>query len=352
MIRVLVVDDSAYMRYVLRNNLEMDPDIKVVETARDGIDALAKIAALKPDVVTLDLEMPRMDGFTALKRIMADCPVPVIIISSLTQEGADATIRALRLGAVDFVPKPIEGILDIRSVREELSSKIKHVSGVSVSRLKMLSSTPTAKWNKVGSRYRDCHQVVVIGTSTGGPRALHEVMSRIPASLPAGVLIVQHMPPGFTRSLSLRLDEVSPLRVKEAEEGDIVQAGQALVAPGGYHMAVATTREIELNQKPPEHGVRPAVDVTMEAAARVYGPATIGVILTGMGRDGTRGAGLIRRAGGCVIAEDESTCVVHGMPRCAKEAGVVDKVVPLDQVAGEVAAAAERKQFTHSATSF
>ncbi|MDA8187399.1 MAG: chemotaxis response regulator protein-glutamate methylesterase [Dehalococcoidales bacterium] len=366
MVRVLIVDDSAYMRYVLRNNLDADPDITVVDTARDGLDALDKIAALKPDVVTLDLEMPRMDGFAALKRIMAEFPTPVIILSSLSQEGADATIRALRLGAVDFVPKPIGKALSFEAVREELLGKIKQFSGLNTAKLgtpqlrQSLSrsqtktgpdASPVAKNIGLGSRGRDCRRVVVIGTSTGGPRALHEVVPQLPASLPAGVLIVQHMPPGFTRSLAQRLNDLSPLEIKEAEPGDVVQPGLALVAPGNYHMTVSRTGVIALDQRPPEHGVRPAVDVTMETTSEVYGGAAIGVILTGMGCDGTRGAKLIKEAGGQIVAEDESTCVIYGMPRSVIEAGVADRIAPLHRVADEIVDLVEGKNAVRSASS-
>lgn len=352
MVRVLIVDDSAYMRYVLRKGLDEDPDITVVDSARDGGDALAKIASLKPDVVTMDLEMPRMDGFEALKRIMAGFPVPVIILSSLTQDGADATVRALRLGAVDFVPKPTGGALDFQSVRHELVGKIKQVAGLHFSKLGMPRTVPTIERAKSGpgGRARESRGVVVIGSSTGGPRALHEVVPSLPASLPVGVLIVQHMPPGFTRSLAQRLDEISCLKVKEAQPGDAVQPGLVLLAPGNYHLKVSRGGHISLDQSPSQHGVRPAVDVTMETAAEAYGPGCTGAILTGMGVDGTRGAALIKRAGGMIIAEDESTCVIYGMPRSAVEANVVDRVVPLEKVAGEIASLVSMKRPATRAT--
>ncbi|MCL5958635.1 MAG: chemotaxis response regulator protein-glutamate methylesterase [Chloroflexi bacterium] len=353
MIKVLVVDDSAYMRYVLRTNLDADPDITVVDTARDGLDALAKIAALKPEVITLDLEMPRMDGFAALKRIMAEFGLPVIILSSLSQEGADATIKALRLGAADFVPKPAAGGMGFQDIRAELLSKIKGVRGLNTSKLQVTEHmvAPRSR-SAVKMQARACNGVVVIGTSTGGPRALHEVVPHLPASLPLGVLIVQHMPPGFTKSLSQRLDEVSALTVKEAEQGDIVQAGVALLAPGNYHMTVVKNGTISLDQEPPRHGVRPSVDATMESVAQVYGPASLGVILTGMGCDGTQGAKAIKEAGGHIIAEDESSCVIYGMPRSAVEAGVVDRIAPLVRVPGEIVALTDvRRSFRTVAAS-
>ncbi|MCL5025275.1 MAG: chemotaxis response regulator protein-glutamate methylesterase [Chloroflexi bacterium] len=351
MIRVLVVDDSAYMRYVLRNTLASDPSIDVVDAARDGLDALAKIASLKPDVVTLDLEMPRMNGFEALKRIIAEFPLPVIILSGLSQEGADATIQALRLGAVDFVPKPTNGSLGLQSVREALLTKIKQVAGLDASKLRVPGPHPPAGQSKAEERGQSsgCASVVVIGTSTGGPRALHDVVPQLPASLPAGVLIVQHMPPGFTRSLAKRLDDLSALQVKEAEPGDVVRPGVALVAPGNYHMSVSKRGAIGLDQRPPEHGVRPAVDVTMDSAAQVYGPAALGVVLTGMGCDGTRGARQIKAAGGRVIAEDASSCIIYGMPRSVVEAGLADKVVSLEMVASEIVALTKGKSTSQAA---
>ncbi|MCL5960866.1 MAG: chemotaxis response regulator protein-glutamate methylesterase [Chloroflexi bacterium] len=345
MIKVLVVDDSAYMRHVLKTNLNADPEITVVDTARDGLDGLAKVEALKPDVVTMDLEMPRMDGFEALKTIMSRMPLPIIILSSLSQEGAEATLRALRLGAVDFVPKPLGGGLNFDMVRDELLGKIKQVAGLHISKLRTPPPPAVARIHReMVCPTRETNGIVVIGTSTGGPRALYEVVPLLPSSLPTGVLIVQHMPPGFTRSLAQRLDDVSALKVKEAEQGDTVQAGMAFLAPGNFHMTVSHGGSIDLNQGPPQHGVRPAVDVTMETAAATYGHSTIGVVMTGMGCDGTRGSKLIRGAGGKIIAEDEGTCVVYGMPRSVVEAGLADRVVPLGKIAREIVVLAEGRR--------
>lgn len=340
MIRVLIVDDSAFMRHVLRNSLAADPEIQVVDTARDGLDGLAKIASLQPDVVTLDLEMPRMDGFEALQRIMQEMPRPIIMLSSLTQAGADATIRALRLGAADFVPKPASGGLNIEAMKGVLLGKIKQAASIDVRKLRSRPAWPVhgpaQKRPTPASLDVECHRVVVIGTSTGGPRALHEVVPRLPANLPAGVLIVQHMPPGFTRSLAQRLDEVSQLTVKEAEVGDVLRTGMALMAPGNYHMTIDRQGRIRLDQGPQQHGVRPAVDATLESVAQAYGSGTVAAILTGMGSDGTRGAKLIKAAGGKVIAEDRSSCVIYGMPRAVVEAGAADRVATLDKMADEI----------------
>ncbi len=341
-IRVLVVDDSAFMRYVISKELSADPTIQVVGMARDGLDALQKIAQLRPDVVTMDLEMPRMDGLTALERIMRETPVPVILLSSWTQEGAAVTIRGLELGAADFVPKPsVVQATTSDSVWHQLIAKVKSAGALDGRRLgakgrfaprrpeEVPVSLPTRTAGKAD-------RVVVIGSSTGGPRALFEVVPRLPADLPAGVLLVQHMPPGFTRSLAGRLNDVSHLSVREAADGDQVQTGVALLAPGDFHLTVRRGGRVALEKSPAVHGVRPSVDVTMEAAASIYGAATVGVVLTGMGVDGTSGSLAIRRAGGVVMAEDEATCVVYGMPRSVWEAGAANRVLRLEAMAGAI----------------
>jgi two-component system chemotaxis response regulator CheB len=332
-IRVLVVDDSAFIRHILAQRLEADPDITVVGRAYDGLDALAQIPALKPDVVTLDVEMPKMDGLTALRRIMSECPTPVIMLSAYTQQGARATIQALMRGAVDFVPKPTTQT-SIRDVIEELIIKVK-IAAVTPTSPHISPPTPpppqTARTTPRPLRRDD--PVIVVGTSTGGPRALRQILSELPSDLPAALVMVQHMPPSFTNALAQRLDESSPLTVKEAENGDRLARGLALLAPGNFHLELDGRRRVSLNQKPRRNGVRPAVDVSMESAVEHYGSAVIGVVLTGMGSDGTTGAHSIKAAGGQVIAEHESTTAVYGMPRSVIEAGLVDRVVPLPQVA-------------------
>ncbi len=347
-VRVLVVDDSAFMRYVISKELSADPSIQVVGMARDGLDALQKIPQLRPDVVTMDIEMPRMDGLTALDKIMREMPVPVILLSSWTQEGAAFTIRGLELGAADFVPKPsaIQATTS-DSVWHQLIGKVKSASSLDGRRLggrgrPRAAAAPMAVTSQPSSVQAQpkglakAERVVVIGTSIGGPRALFEVVPRLPADLPAGVLLVQHMPPGFTRSLASRLNDVSHLPVREASEGDHVLTGSALLAPGDFHMTVRRGGRIALEKSPPVHGVRPSVDITMEAAASVYGASTFGVVLTGMGVDGTSGSLAIRRVGGQVVAEDESTCVVYGMPRSVVEAGAANRVVRLEAVADAI----------------
>lgn len=347
-VRVLVVDDSAFMRRVITQLLASDPDIAVVGTARDGQEAVEKVLALKPDVVTLDIEMPRLDGYGALQELMARAPVPVVMVSSQTQAGAEATIRALTLGAVDFVAKPSGPIsLDMDRVRDELVLKVKAATRAQVRPRRVLAELPpvrrdpppgagpAARGSGTGGREPQegpppC--LVVIGCSTGGPGALHQVIPRLPGGLDAAVVVVQHMPPGFTRSLAGRLDGLAALRVKEAEDGDRLRRGLALVAPGGRHLVVAGPDHVRLTDDPPQHGVRPAVDPTLESAARHFGSRLLAVILTGMGFDGSRGALAVRRAGGRCVAEHPSTCVVYGMPRAVVEMGLADQVLPVHDI--------------------
>ncbi len=339
-IRVLVVDDSAFMRHTLAKNLNAHPSITVVGKARDGLDALHQIKALQPDVVTLDVEMPRMDGLTALRRIMAECPTPVIMLSAFTQRGARATIKALMRGAVDFVPKPAASA-DIQSVIRELIIKIRIAAATPTSATPYPPPTtpppPVPPPPKVEPRpLRQGDPVVVIGASTGGPRALQQVLADLPADLPSAVVLVQHMPPSFTRALAQRLDENSPLIVREAGQGDRLERGVALLAPGNYHLKLNGRKRVSLDQGPRRNGVRPALDVSMETAAAIHGASTIGVVLTGMGTDGTSGARHIKAAGGRIVAEDQSTSTVYGMPRSVIEAGLVDHIVPLPDVASKI----------------
>jgi two-component system chemotaxis response regulator CheB len=337
-IRVMVVDDSAFMRYTITQRLAEAQDLSVVGTARDGEEALSLIPKLNPDVITLDVEMPRLNGLSTLRQIMTRFPRPVIMLSSLTCEGASETIQALTWGAVDFIAKPASKA-NIEAVMDELIGKIRRAPRARILPLGAYrTEAPPAESKRTSLSRRDARRVgpqdkvVVIGASTGGPRALSTVVPRLPQDLPAAVLIVQHMPAGFTRSLAERLDAESAIVVKEASHGDRLEVGQALVAPGGFHLVLDGSGEIALNQKDPVHGVRPAIDVTMASVVQRYGRRTIGVILTGMGSDGSHGSVLIHAAGGRVIAEDESSCVVWGMPRSVAEAGAADVVVPLPEV--------------------
>lgn len=342
-ITVLIVDDSAFARSVIGKKLDAHPDIKVVGFAKDGVEAVEQVQALKPDVVTMDVSMPRLDGLGALERIMKDFPTPVVMLSALTGEQTQTTIAALELGAVDFYLKPaMSSPTGAPGADLELVEKIKLAAAVPAARLRRmaawnrthrLGAPPPARSVERATRMR---RVVVIGTSTGGPRALAELIPALPRDLQASFLVVQHMPPMFTRSLAERLNNESSLDVKEAEEGDQISPGRVLLAPGGYHMTVAKTGLVALNQEPPECAVRPAVNVTMASAARFFGRSVLGVVLTGMGSDGTRGAAVIKAAGGQVIVEAESTCAVYGMPKSVVDAGHADKAVPLNRVAEEI----------------
>jgi two-component system, chemotaxis family, protein-glutamate methylesterase/glutaminase len=342
-LRVLVVDDSAFMRKVISDLLQGDPTITVVATARDGQDGVEKAALLQPDVITLDIEMPRLDGYGALREIMSRRPTPVVMVSSLTREGAEATVRALALGAVDFVAKPSGAIsLNMHVAREELVTKVKAAAGATPRYRRVLGDLPplrreTKRAQPLADTGGIARRLVVIGCSTGGPGALHQIIPRLPADLAAGVLVVQHMPPGFTRSLAGRLDEIAAIPVKEAGEGDRVTAGRVLVAPGGFHMLVSEHGEIRLNQEAPLHGVRPAVDKTLESATALWKQNLVGVILTGMGYDGAKGMVGVKKAGGRTIAEDASTCVVYGMPKVVVEMGAADQVLPVHEIADAIA---------------
>ncbi len=336
-IRVLIVDDSAFARFVVARQIETDPELVVAGFARDGIEAIAKTHELQPDVITLDIEMPRMDGLTALKQLMTERPTPVVMLSTLTGKGTDATIRALELGAVDFFlkasttnPVGTDGI-------NELVTKIKTASRIKVVPLKPPSTRITSPGKKAEAPARRAEQVIVIGSSTGGPKALYQIVPLLPADLPAALLFVQHMPAGFTRSLAERLNQLTLIDFKEAQAGDVLYNGRAYLAPGGYHMIMNKKGVIDLNQAPPVCGVRPAIDVTMASAVAVYGSAVVGVVLTGMGSDGTHGTTLIRQAGGYVIAEDESTCTIYGMPKSVIEAGNANAVYPLHEIPAQIA---------------
>jgi two-component system chemotaxis response regulator CheB len=332
-IRVLVVDDSPFIRHVLAKYLDAEPEITVVDQARDGEDALKKVKALSPDVVTLDVDMPRMDGLAALQRIMAEHPTPVIMLSALTQQGASVTIQALMRGAVDFVPKPAMST-NIYNAVEDLIGKIKAIAGIPLAPVPLPSAPAYADRSHKGPLpLQDGDPVIVIGASTGGPRALHHVLSDLPADLPAAVVLVQHMPTGFTGPLAQRINQHTSLAVQEAAAGDRLGRGLALLAPGDFHLRFKSRKQVVLDQGPRRNHLRPAVDVSIESAVEHFGPDVIGVVLTGMGSDGTDGARQIKAAGGKVIAEHESTSVVYGMPRSVVEAGLADLVLPLPRVA-------------------
>jgi two-component system chemotaxis response regulator CheB len=337
-IKVLVVDDSAVMRKLISDILERSPDIEIVGTARDGTDALTKARSLRPNVITMDIEMPKMDGLTALQHIMVENPIPVIMVSAMDKRQADITIKALDLGAVDFIPKTSGTLsLDMDKMGDTLISKVKIAARIKPRKKKEIKVAPVS-FPKF--RIKKYGRVVAIGASTGGPKAIPEVLCRLPSNLPAGILIVQHMPEGFTRSFAERLNWYTSLEVREAEEGDEIEPGTVLIAPGNLHMEVKKNR-VHLTDGPHVNNVRPSVDVLMKSTARIYGPGCIGVLLTGMGADGAQGMKEIKNCGGRTIAQNEKTSIVYGMPKAAVELRVVDRVVPLQNIARDIIYALE-----------
>ena len=334
-IRVLVVDDSALMRKLIPNILSRDPDIEVVGTAMDGAFALKKIEELHPDVVTLDLEMPRVDGMETLRLIMRRGPMPVILFSTHSKEGAHVTFKALALGAIDFVAKPKEaagGNLD--SIAHVLIDKIKVAKRASGRRLLSPPVDETPAVRTKGSRPAVApNRIIAVGVSTGGPNALQYMFSQIPGDFPASILVVQHMPEGFTEMFARRLDECCALDVQEAKSGDLLIAGRVLICPGNRHMMVRRMPRGDvavLNDSPAVNGHRPSVDVLFHSVAQDFGPMAVGVLMTGMGEDGAEGLGAMRSAGAMTIAQSEDTCVVSGMPRAAILKGYAAKILPLE----------------------
>ncbi len=332
-VRVLVVDDSAIMRKLIVDILKEEPGIEVVGTAKDGREAIQKAKELRPDVITLDIEMPVMDGLTALRILRRELPhIKVIMFSSLTQEGAKATIEALSLGAYDFVPKPsTKSFLEsVKKIKQELVPKIKSV--VPLERIKPIFKPTAEPAKKVRPGN---YKVLGIGVSTGGPQTLMQIIPKLPGNFPAPILIVQHMPPLFTKQLADRLNALSALTVKEAVEGEPVKERMVYIAPGDYHMVVkkyGASVRIHLHQGPPRNFCRPSVDELFDSLAEVYDGSTLALVLTGMGSDGRDGAKKIKEAGGTVLAQDAESCVVFGMPRAVIEAGLADEVVNLSQI--------------------
>ena len=341
---MLVVDDSALMRMMVSKMFEEDAEIEVVGTARNGLDALTRIGKLDPDVVTMDIEMPELDGLSTLRRIMNECPRPVIMLSSLTTEGADATVDALRHGAFDFLAKPGIRAGDLSEVAGELVAKVKLAARTSVHRLQgtpiQQTAHPLRLSRKVAtSQTSKVTQVVAIGTSTGGPRALDAVLSCLPKTMPCPILIVQHMPPKFTRSLATRLDGSSAIHVVEAEHHQVLENGMAYIAPGDFHMTVSGRDgqyRIILNQDPKRNKHRPSVDVLFESLALLPNIPRHLVLMTGMGKDGAVGMMKAKKAGASTLAESERTSVVYGMPKAAVELGCVDRIVLLPEIGQEL----------------
>jgi len=329
-IKLLIVDDSLFMQRILSDLFQSDNQISVIGTARDGEDALSKIASLHPDVVTMDVEMPKMDGLTAVKRIMETDPVPVVMVSALTQKEAQLTLRALDYGAVDYVSKPSGTIsLNMNIVKEELISKIKTAA------LANVLATKNESLQNLHLESRSSEKILSIAASTGGPPAIKQILSALPADMPP-ILIVQHMPKGVTKLFANGLSEKCKFDVKEAEEGDQIREHLALIAPGGFHMLVTKEKRITLTEGPPVNYVRPSADVTMISMAETFGQKNVAVILTGIGSDGANGIKSIKDHGGFTIAQDKETSVVFGMPKVAAETGCVDMVAPLDLIPKEI----------------
>lgn len=351
MVKVVVVDDSAFMRKAIQTMLEKDPEIRVVGIARNGQEGLDLIRKLDPDVVTMDIEMPVMDGLTALRHVMMEMPRPVLMVSSLTTEGAEATLKAMELGAVDFIPKQLSKVsLDIIKIEKELQGKVKSVAGRRLrgsgllrargpeparaaaapgahAPVERLASRPAA-----GAK-RD---VVAIGVSTGGPPAVQKVLAMLPADLPAGILIAQHMPAAFTGPFAKRLDGVSPLTVKEAENGERFAQGTVYISPGGKHLRIeqrGAALTVVVGEEPREALYKPSANELMQSVGAVVGRRALGVILTGMGYDGREGVKALKEHGGRALAQSDATCVVYGMPKAIVDAGLADEIVDIDDMA-------------------
>ena len=335
-VRVLVVDDSVVVRLLVAQSLHANPALELAGVANNGLHAIAKVEELNPDVVVLDVEMPEMDGLTALKAIRAKHRhLPVVMFSTLTSRGASATVDALTFGASDYVTKPSTANREesLQVLREELLPRLVALGSKAHERTRPVPPAPR-------TRATGAVEAVVVGVSTGGPNALVTLLEGLPADLSVPVLVVQHMPPTFTQMLAQRLDKVTPLDVREAVAGEAVGPRQVRIAPGGLHLTVVRGPEgvvLATNEDPPVNSCRPAVDVLFGGAARVYGPHTLAVVMTGMGQDGLVGARAVTAAGGHVVVQDAETSVVWGMPRFVAEEGLAEAVLPLDQLAGEIA---------------
>jgi len=395
MIRVLIADDSAFMRKVLSDLFNGQSDFQVAGTAVNGADTIEKVKKLKPDLLTLDVQMPVMDGLEALAVIMEECPLPVVMVSSMTQAGTDATIRALALGAVDFVSKAGGPISKIDTIAKEIIEKCREAAQAHAAKIRVSPAdskpliftpqierepdppatrkiefkrrntgfvpgqkptinkiptaatpvTPAKPIPNLTSNALSNKKLVAIGTSTGGPQALQTVITRLPGNLPCGVVVVQHMPAGFTKSLADRLNSISEIAVKEAENDEVIKAGQVYIAPGNFHMRVVSAaggaRKIALSQEPPVGNHRPAVNVMFDSVANI-GKDLVSVIMTGMGSDGCEGMKKIKANGGYSIAQDESSCVVYGMPKAVVDAGLADEIKPLTKIAEAIVEAVRR----------
>ncbi len=355
MIKVVVVDDSAFMRKAISTMLSKDPEIDVVATARDGEEGLELIRKHNPDVVTLDIEMPRMDGLTCLRHIMMEMPRPVLMVSSLTNEGAEATLKALDLGAVDFIPKQLSKVsLDIVKIEANLIAKVKIVASRKLMHSRARMPTPMARAPLTTPTLAPCatpgrpaaaptvpcgtakRDVVAIGVSTGGPPAVQKVLSALPADFPASIVIAQHMPQAFTGPFAKRLDGLCKISVKEAEPGDRLKNGCAYIAPGGRHLVLKQMMsrvDLEITSEPASSLYKPSANVLIGSVADAVGRRALGVILTGMGNDGMEGIRTLKQKGGRALAQSDATCVVYGMPKAIVDAGLSDEIVDIDDMA-------------------
>jgi len=338
-IRALVVDDSAYNRQTIKSMLEKDLEIEVVGVASDGVDAIGKTLRLEPDIITLDFEMPEMDGFSFLRWLMHERPTPVIMVSSYSNK--NMAIKALECGAVDFISKPTRrASKELKNIERDLLAKVRAALNTNMEmvarNIQYLSDeVPVSQTARHISQY----DIVAIGSSTGGPAALQIILTQLPSDLPAGIVISQHMPKGFTAPLAKRLDSICRISVAEASDGDIVSKGKALICPGGFHMEFKRNGDsvkVMLHQSTDKDKYTPSVDRMMSSASKCYRERTFGVILTGMGNDGASGMSEIKAAGGYNIAESEQSAIVYGMPQEAVKAGAVDKVFPVDIIASDI----------------
>jgi len=350
--RVLIVDDSSFMRMAIRSILSKEPNLEVVGTAADGIEGLEKAISLKPDIITMDIEMPRMDGITALRQIMAKAPTRVLMVSTLTSEGAKATFDALEAGAIDYIPKNVTDSADAQTAfKEELLKKIAAAfspftsrnASITASRPAAIPSTPPPSVRRVSAKFEGARiSCVGIGASTGGPVALQEVISRIPANFPYGIMVAIHMPKAFTGPYADRLNAKCSITVREAKDGDLLSPGTVLIAPGGSHCklvkrgggyAVQTAPTTDY----PKYVYIPSVDLMIQTLAEASGGAMLGVILTGMGSDGFLGMKYLKERGGITIAQDEATSTIYGMPKACVDGKVADAVLPLTEIGPEIA---------------
>lgn len=337
-IKVLVVDDSALMRKIISDMINSQQDMVVIDIARNGEEMLEKVLKHNPDIITLDSEMPIMDGISALREMKRrGINIKTIMLSSVSQRSTSLTMECLEAGAFDFIPKPSGAIsLDINKVKDELLLKIRTAFNKEIDSYEKVDTHTMEKINLYNKAAHEKIQAVVIGASTGGPKALYTIITALPEKIGIPIFIVQHMPAGFTRAFADRLNSNSKIKVVEASEAAFIEKDVVYVAPGGYHMEVLSQNRIHLNTEPPIWGVRPAVDKLFNSAAKVYGPHLLSVVLTGMGKDGAQGTIEVKRNGGVTISEDKSTCTIYGMPKATFETGMVDLVVPLDEVVSQI----------------